>query len=141
MMTWTDTAKNKLEGYLARLRESLRTSGADPAEVTDDIRRHISEEILAQKIEVVTADDVDRLLRRIGAPPAPPDLEGALSEGTSSLAPRPVKVPGELASPKRWHIALLVFGTIMACFIFRSRPSGCSACFIWGWDCCRCRRC
>jgi len=126
-MTWTDTAKNKLEGYLARLRESLRTSGADPAEVTDDIRRHISEEILAQKIEVVTADDVD--------------LEGALSEGTSSLAPRPVKVPGELASPKRWHIALLVFGTILACFIFRSRPSGCSACFIWGWDCCRCRRC
>ena len=75
MTTWTDSARAALEDYLTRLRATIAASGADPVEVTDDLRRHVAEEAAASKLEVVTAEDVSRILARIGpavTPATPP---------------------------------------------------------------------
>jgi hypothetical protein len=68
MSQWTESAKAKLERYLAEIRESLAASGADVNEVTDDLRRHVEEEVAAHKLTAVTEQDVAQILARIGAP-------------------------------------------------------------------------
>lgn len=82
MNTWTSSALQALEGYLERNRLRLAASGADPDEVVADLRRHVEEEVATLSIPVVTEDDVDRIVRRIGPPavektssdrPSPPD--------------------------------------------------------------------
>ena len=70
MTTWTESARSTLEGHLARLRDGFATSGADPTEVADDLRRHIHEELAARQIGVVTTEDVESILQRIGLPAA-----------------------------------------------------------------------
>ena len=66
MSEWTPSAKAELETYFQRVRPSLEQSGADAAEVVDDLKRHLDEEIAASKLTVVTEEDVRRLLNRIG---------------------------------------------------------------------------
>jgi hypothetical protein len=103
MITWTDSAKDRLETYFSRLRTRLQTAGADPVEVTDDLRRHIDEEVAQRRIHVVTIEDVDHILARIGAPepdPQPP----ASPPGDRSAA----------ASRRRpLHLTVLIFGVIL----------------------------
>lgn len=123
MTTWTDSAKSRLEEFLERLRASLHASGADPGEVTDDMRRHISEEVAASRLEVVTADDLDRILKRIGAPePAvarPPSATAAPAPAPSP-SPRPagplvnplLRNPAAASSPSR-HPLLFFFGALL----------------------------
>jgi hypothetical protein len=109
MTTWTDSAKDKLENYLMRLRSMLHASGADPAEVTEDMRRHISEEVTASRIEVVTTEDVDRILQRIGAPEAPAAFKPPMPQ-----APAPIQAPASLVNePKRRHPFLFFFGVLL----------------------------
>lgn len=109
MTTWTNSAKDKLEDYLIRLRSMLHASGADPAEVTEDMRRHISEEVTASKLEVVTTDDVDRILKRIGAPEAPTAARSPMPQ-----VPAPVSAPASLVDePKRRRPFLFFFGVLL----------------------------
>jgi hypothetical protein len=109
MTTWTNSAKDRLEDYLNRVRSTLHASGADPAEVTEDMRRHISEEVTASKLEVVTTDDVDRILQRIGAPEAPP-----AGKFPTPQAPAPMAVPASLVDePKRRRPFLFFFGVVL----------------------------
>jgi hypothetical protein len=109
MTTWTNSAKDKLDDYLTRVRSTLQASGADPAEVTEDMRRHISEEVTASKLEVVTTDDVDRILKRIGAPEAPASFKPQMPQ-----APAPVSAPASLADePRRRRPFLFFFGIIL----------------------------
>ena len=68
-MNWTPSARQELENHLAGLRLSLAGSGADPEEVLDDLRRHVTEEAAAARLPVVTEADVRRFLART-APPA-----------------------------------------------------------------------
>ena len=70
MTQWTDSAKAKLEQYLAQMRRSLAGSGADVSEVAEDLRRHVEEEAVARKLTIVTERDVAQILARIGAPEA-----------------------------------------------------------------------
>lgn len=69
MSQWTEAAKNELERYFAQIRPGLQTSGADPDEVIEDLRRHLDAEVKAGGLPIVTDTDVRRLLARIGAPP------------------------------------------------------------------------
>ena len=69
MSTWTTTALQTLEGYLENNRSRYVTSGADAEEVISDLRRHVQEEVAALKLPVVTEDDVQRIVQRLG--PAP----------------------------------------------------------------------
>ncbi|MCX6923276.1 MAG: VIT domain-containing protein [Verrucomicrobia bacterium] len=70
MSQWTDSAKARLEEYLARSRQSLAASGADPDEVIEDLRRHVEVEIAARKLPIVTEQDLAQLLATIGTPTA-----------------------------------------------------------------------
>ena len=72
MSQWTDSARARLEQYLAAMRQSLAASGADVNEVTEDLRRHVEEEVAAMKLSTVTEQDVAQILARVGAPEAPP---------------------------------------------------------------------
>jgi hypothetical protein len=68
MITWTDSARATLANHSQTVRQQLLATGADPDEVAADLHRHIEEELTAAKIHVVTRDDVQRILARIGAP-------------------------------------------------------------------------
>jgi hypothetical protein len=122
MTTWTDSAKEKLEDYLTRVRSTLHSSGADPVEVTEDIRRHISEEIAAGQLEVVTTDDVERILLRLGA------LQAAAP--TRAGHPATVSVPAtKPLEPKPRHVFALLFGSILPllALVFELATRGCAA--------------
>jgi hypothetical protein len=82
MNQWTEAAKRELENYFTRVRPALQTSGADPDEVVEDLRRHLAAEVQAAKLAIVTDEDVRRLLARIGAPP-PPASEPVKADATT----------------------------------------------------------
>ncbi len=77
MSQWTESAKGRLEQYLAGMRQSLAASGADVNEVTEDLRRHVEEEVARLKLTTVTEQDVAQILARLGAPEAAPTVESA----------------------------------------------------------------
>src|SRR3954463_16158809 len=66
MDQWGNAAKAKLEAYFERTRKNLEASGADVNEVIDDLRRHVQQEAAALNLPVITEQDVDRILARIG---------------------------------------------------------------------------
>ena len=68
MTHWTDSARARLEDYLARMRQSLANTGADVDEVTEDLRRHVDEEIAERKLTTVTEQDIAQILTHIGTP-------------------------------------------------------------------------
>jgi hypothetical protein len=83
MRTWTAAAREELERYFGRVGPALVASGADANEVIDDLRRHLEQEAAASELQVVTEQDVRRLLARIGAPEPP------MSGPSPSEEPRP----------------------------------------------------
>lgn len=107
MSMWTPTAREELERYFARLRPGIAGTGADPAEVEEDLRASLEREIKAENLAAVTEQDVKRLLRKIGAP---------------ELAEPPVHPvePPRIAAPKRRRpgILLLIFGVILPAVTF-----------------------
>ncbi len=66
MEHWTQAAKDFLENHLTGRRAAIAASGADPDEVAGDVRRHLSEELSARNMATVTAEDVRRVLQRMG---------------------------------------------------------------------------
>ena len=111
MTTWTESAKATLERHMVRLGAILSASGADPVEVADDLRRHIDEEVAARKMEVVTAEDVETILQRIGLPQPPgsgPGTTGA--PGCSSGGKGSGVLPSATPAKRKSHWSLLVFG-------------------------------
>ncbi|HOC57058.1 MAG TPA: VIT domain-containing protein [Verrucomicrobiota bacterium] len=108
MSQWTETAKAKLEQYLAQMGKSLAGSGADANEVVEDLRRHVEEEAAARKLTVVTEQDLAQILARIGTPEAI-----ALPGNESPAPPPPANRPkGGLL----WKVGagvLLIFGVLL----------------------------
>lgn len=99
MTPWTEAARAELERYFAHIRPTLEASGADANEVIEDLRRHLDAEIATANLAVVTEQDVQRLLARIGAP-EPPAVEPpklASAESSANTAPAPAK-PGMFVS-------------------------------------------
>lgn len=106
MTTWTDTARQRLDQYFESIRGTLHASGADPDEVTDDLRRHIDAEIAARRLDVVTEEDIRHILGRIGAPEAAP--------GTAPVSPAGADVSAAPAAERPPRFALLLgFGVIL----------------------------
>ncbi len=88
MRTWTAAARQELEQYFDRVRPALAASGADPNEVIDDLRRHLEQEAAAADLEVVTEQDVRRLLARIGAPERPGGRRNAARRRPAGMGSR-----------------------------------------------------
>lgn len=108
MTEWTPSAKAELERYFARVRPGLAGSGADAAEVEEDLKRHIDEEIATARLKTVTEDDVRRILARIGEP-EPPAVEASRPERSKVEG----ILPSPTAAPPRNRLALLVFGVLL----------------------------
>lgn len=106
MSHWTDSARDALEQFLKDYQNALLKSGdtVDVAEVLGDLRRHVQQELGADRFSVVTEVDVRRVLARIGLPNNP--LAG-------TVAPVPTPAP-ESKPPSRWRIFFLVlFGVAL----------------------------
>lgn len=107
MIEWTETAKRTLEEYCARSRAVVAGSGADAEEVSDDLRRHVEEEVRAARLSVVTEEDVRRILARVGEPGT------ALEEPGRPATPNPAPPVSQADDKKRPGILLLVLGVIL----------------------------
>lgn len=66
MIEWTPSAKEELDRYVSRVRGRLEASGADAAEVVEDLKRHIDEEAAAARLSAVTEEKVRGILARMG---------------------------------------------------------------------------
>lgn len=108
MTQWTDSARARLEQYLAQSRQSLAGSGADENEVAEDLRRHVEEEAVARKLSVVTEQDVAQILARIGAPAAATAPAGAPPAPTP-----PSSQPGGGSLRGFSAAVLLLFGVVL----------------------------
>lgn len=95
MKIWTDSAKAMLEQSLAHARDLAGHSGADGAEVADDMRRHIDEEVARRKLDVVTAEDIEGILRQLGlSPKSTPNKPNSSHDnnGNAPTSPPPAKL-------------------------------------------------
>lgn len=93
MIAWTPAARAELDRHWAAARDRLVASGADLAEVRDDLQRHVEEEALARGLTTLTVEDVRSLLARLG--PAPDPGPADPSPGTT---PAPAPPPSRPAS-------------------------------------------
>jgi hypothetical protein len=127
MSNWTDSARKALERYFDAIRPSLTATGADPDEVIDDLRQHLEREIAATALKVVTEQDVQRLLARIGAPPVP-ELAGANTSATSTANPAE---QGKPRSGGFWRGLLLLLGVLVpaATLVIEGATGMCAAAF------------
>ncbi len=66
MAKWTESAKAEWKAYGQRLRKQLNGSEADAAEVEEDLKRHVDEEIHSAGLTVLDADQLKSILTRIG---------------------------------------------------------------------------
>lgn len=112
MTEWTPSAQAALEAHFQSIRRPLEASGADASEVIEDLRRHLDQEILTERLKVVTEDDVRRLLQRIGGPEAP---SGATEP---NLPPASSGAPVFREPPPRPSLWLLVLGVIIPAITF-----------------------
>jgi hypothetical protein len=75
MREWTPAAKDAFDQYCATVQEKLAAEGADPAEVFEDLRGHVDREAQTAGLQVLTREDVEQILARVGPlgdRPAPP---------------------------------------------------------------------
>ncbi len=107
MTEWTPSAREELDRYMDGLSVEIASCGADPAEVREDIARHIAEEAAAGSVRVLTGEEVSRILRKMG----PPDP--LLRPGDRHT---PVQ-PGPPAAWSRWSwlspTAIVLFGILL----------------------------
>ncbi len=104
MTKWTDSAKRALDDYFGRMRSQLYASGADAGEVIDDLGRHIDQELAAANLRVVTEQDVQQMLQRIGAPEVPGGKQSVTLEEPAHATP---------PAPRKVHPFLLFFGVLL----------------------------
>lgn len=91
MTLWTSPAEAELIQYCKRQHAQFVAAGADPAEVLDDLRRHITEEAARAGIAMLTREDVLRLLSGMqdaatGSGPLPPALSAPHAQTTSPFS-------------------------------------------------------
>ena len=105
MIEWTESAKRTLDAFCARSKAVLAGTGADADEVSDDLRRHVEEEVLAARLSVVTEEDVRRILARVGDPgPA----TGGQTCAAETPAPASASVRPEKIRPGFWILFFTV---------------------------------
>jgi len=108
MSEWTESAKMELEQYLKRARAAAG-GGPDTAEVVEDLRNHVHEEVAAAGMKIVTEEDVRRITSRLGLPenetPPPPQR--------SPVPPPPVERKEDRSGKGAGMGFLFFFGVIL----------------------------
>jgi hypothetical protein len=93
MCEWTKSARAELARYFVGVRGALAESGADAEEVVGDLGRHIDEEIAAERLAVVTEEDVRRIVARVGPPDSLPSAGPNRHWPAQNTLPRPGSRP------------------------------------------------
>ncbi len=110
MIEWSEEAKKEWEAFLTRQRRALARSEGDPEEVVEDLRRHLDEELIKQKVQIVTRADIQRLTRSMGAvDPEPQAPSPSLRPAAASASARP-RDPSKRSVP---GVPLLIFGVFL----------------------------
>lgn len=109
MIEMTDTARQRLEAYLSRLRAALRGTRVEPDEMERDVREHV-ELALAGAEGPVGADHLAQVLERLGPP------ERWLPEEERPAWKR--TLDRFIAGPEDWRLPYLSFAFFAAMFVF-----------------------
>ncbi len=67
-LQWTAPAEEALEAFFARRLTPEKLDGADAAEVREDLRAHLHEELRSAGVQTVTLDALQRALGTLGEP-------------------------------------------------------------------------
>lgn len=112
MNEWTPNARAVLEQHLNQHRARFAADGAEAEEVIGDLRLHLEREATAQRLAVVTEDDVRRILARVA-----PDLLSIPASEPSPGAARqpspPEQHPEAPAFSRAWETLLWIFGVLL----------------------------
>ncbi|MCC6232582.1 MAG: hypothetical protein IT580_08055 [Verrucomicrobiales bacterium] len=112
MKTWTTAAQRALDHELEKMRLAAAESGADPDEVLEDLRRHVTEEANASGVSVVTEDDVRRWLARV-APPWAARVESTATAPLKPVGSGGAKGTGGEVGARLLDFVLLLFGVAL----------------------------
>ena len=98
MAKWTNAAKAEWKTYGIRLREALKGSEADVAEVEEDLKRHVDEEAHASGLTIIDGDWLRQTLGRIGHLEIPERTPQASPPSQESVATstQPSNIKGSL---------------------------------------------
>ncbi len=132
--TWTASAQTRLEQFLADRPLSWGLSGVAAAEMEDDLRSHVHEELRREGVATVTLETLERILVRIGGPPAGSESPRPMpSEARPvSVAPTPPKTGAGCSGFLMVFMALLVapvawlietFGSFCSSHFFDPMPT------------------
>ena len=66
MKTWTDAAKECLDNYLAERAAKAGLTGEEAAEVMEDWRLHVHEEVEREAAPVISVEGLEPVLARLG---------------------------------------------------------------------------
>ena len=109
MAKWTESAKTEWKAYSQRLRNQLDGSEADVAEVEEDLKRHVDEEIHVNGFTVIDAEQLRSILTRIGELEVPVETE---DERRSSGGKVLGGIPPVETKP-HWRFGLLVLISVI----------------------------
>jgi len=112
MQEWTDVAKEKLQNYLENVRTNLERSGADADEVIEDFKRHIDEEIIALKIQIVTKENVEKVIANLKVPE--PEIDEEIVKINTNYLP---KTSLKFKRRTEFGTAAFVFSIIFGVFL------------------------
>jgi len=98
MAKWTNSAKAEWKTYGIRLREALKGSEADVAEVEEDLKRHVDEEAHAYGLTIIDGDWLRQTLGRIGNLEVPENTPQTALPSQESMAKnaKPANIKGSL---------------------------------------------
>ncbi len=127
MSQWTQKASDAWRQYVQEVRDRLRATQdeSDAQEVVDDLRRHVEAELASAGSQVVTEEELKRVLARIGMPEsdtetsvvahAPPSVTAPVvvspNHATDHTAKRQAKTKRRWWWP--WQTLILFFGVLL----------------------------
>ncbi|MCI0499736.1 MAG: PEP-CTERM sorting domain-containing protein [Planctomycetales bacterium] len=114
MTRWTNGAEELWQQFRNEARKRLNQSDIDADEVLDDLQRHIETELNAQKLEVVTAEDMKKVLNRLELPQAnTPKAPVPASPAASSPVIEKQKLPYHAMLSSLGGFYIIVFGVLL----------------------------
>ena len=108
MSKWTEAANKEWERYCDEVRALLSGTGADPNEVIEDMLRHIEAELTKTGAKVVTEQDVQRIIKRIGFPDVEQISDKSMSKLSSKFTSTEAKKKG-----RGGNVLIIIFGVIL----------------------------
>lgn len=102
MDNWTPAARHILNEYLEDNKNRIAAYGGDAEEIAGDLRRHVEAEIARMKLPVVTEQDVQQVLQKVGP-----------LSNTDQNAPTAPKISVSSVMSSSGRVFLFIFGFLL----------------------------